>query len=195
MKTIKLFLTTTAVAMAVVIAAAVEKPKLNVVPLTAQKAIVSVSNENAAYFEVSVETYGGDLLYYKQSEKPLTEYQKIFDFDNLEEGDYVLNLKINDTKVSRDFEINKTGIELGNLKTYFDPYFNFKDGVLKFSYLNFEKENMKLKIYSDNELIYTSEVGNDFAISKGYDLSKLEKGNYRVKLTSMVNDFSYNIEK
>ncbi len=181
--------------MAVVIATAVEKPKLNVVPLTAQKAIVSVSNENVAYFEVSVETRGGDLLYYKQSEKPLKKYQKIFDFDNLEEGDYVLNLKINDTKVSRDFEINRTGIELGSLKTYLDPYFNYKDGVLKFSYLNFEKENMKLKIFRDNELVYTSEVGNDFAISKGYDLGKLKNGNYQVKLSSMVNDFSYNIEK
>ena len=194
MKTIKLFLTTTAVAVAI-IATGVEKPKLNLVPLTAQKAIVSVSNENAAFFEVSVETHGGDLLYYKQSKKPLTEYQKIFDFDNLEQGDDVLNLKTNATRVSLDFEINKSGIEIGNLKTYFDPYFQYKDEVLKFSYLNFEKENVKLKIYRENELIYTSEVGNDFAISKGYDLSKLEKGKYHVRLTSMLNDFSYNLEK
>ena len=194
MKTIKLFLTTTAAAM-VAMATAVEKPKFNVVPLTTEKAIVSISNQNAAYFEVSVETRNGDLLYYRQSEKPLKEYQKIFDFNNLDEGDYILNLKINDTKVSREFEIDNSGIHIGNLKTYFDPYFNYKDGVLKFSYLNFEKEKMKLKIYHDDNLIFTSEVGDDFSISKGYDLNKLEKGNYRVELTSMLHNYHYNIEK
>ena len=38
-------------------------------------------------------------------------------------------------------------------------------------------------------------LGNDFAISTGYNLSKLEKGNYKVVLSSLNNEFTYNLEK
>ena len=56
MKTIKLLTTMSAVAV-VAIATAVEKPKMNVIPLTADRAVVSITNENPAFFEVSIETH------------------------------------------------------------------------------------------------------------------------------------------
>ena len=61
MKTIKLLTTLTAVAI-VAIATAVEKPKMDVIPLTADRAIVSVTNENPALFEMSIETLDGSLV-------------------------------------------------------------------------------------------------------------------------------------
>ena len=194
MKTIKLVFTVTALAIAT-IATAIGKPKLNVVPLTPETAMVSVSNQNAAYFEVSVETHNGNLVYYKQSEKPLNQYQKVFDFGNFKDGDYMLNLKIDDVKVSREFEINNSGIQIGNQKTYVDPYFSYDDGILKFSYLNLEKENMKLKIYQGKDLLFTSEEGNGVAISNGYNLNNLENGEYHVTLTSPLNEYYFDIQK
>lgn len=195
MKTIKFLTTVTAVAI-VAIASAVEKPKMNVIPLTADRAIVSITNENAAYFELSVETRNGEMFYYKRSNKPLTDYQKIFDFTDLKEGDYVMNLKVNDTKLSKNFEVDRLGIYIGDSKLTFDPYFNYKDGVLKFSYLNFDRNNLKFMLFEkDGGLVYEKKLGNDFAVSSGYDLSKLEKGNYKVVLSSFNNEYSYNLEK
>lgn len=195
MKTIKLFFTVTALAIAA-IATAVEKPKLDVIPLSADRAIVSISNENAVYLEVSVESKeDGSMVYYKQSSKPVKDYQKIFDFENLKNGEYVLTLKVDKTKVSRDFAVNYSGIDVGNSKMRFDPYFDYNDGVLKFSYLNFERENLKLKIYKNNNLVYQTRLGNDFAVSSGYDLSKLEEGEYRVQLASMDEKYNYDIVK
>lgn len=194
MKTIKFLFTVTAVAI-VAIASAVEKPKMNVIPLTADRAVVSITNENAAYFELSIETQNGEMVYYKQSSKPLTDYQKIFDFADLKDGDYVMNLKVNDTKLSKNFEVARKGIYVGDSKLTFDPYFNFDNNVLKLSYLNFDRKNLKVLFYNEEGLVYEAKLGNDFAVSTGYDLAKLEKGNYRVVLSSPTSEFTYSLNK
>jgi len=194
MKTIKFLSTVVAVAI-VAVASAVEKPKMNVIPLTADRAIVSITNENAAYFELSVVSEKGEMVYYKQSNKPLTDYQKIFDFAGLQDGNYVLNLKVNDTKLSREIEIANQGINVGESKLKFDPYFDFKNNELKFSYLNFEKENLTLAIYDDNGLVFQSKLGNNFSVSSGYDLSKLNAGSYNVVLSSPSNEYAFSLVK
>lgn len=194
MKTIKFLSTVTAVAI-VAIATAVEKPKMNVIPVTADRAIVSITNENAAYFEVSIEAENGEMVYYKQSSEPLTDYKKIFDFAELKVGNYVMNLKVNDTKLSRNFEVTPREISVGNAKMSIDPYFDFKNDVLKFSFLNFDKENMAVNIYGDNGLVYSSKLGNDFTISSGYNLSNLEKGKYKVVLKSSNEEYAFSLVK
>ena len=195
MKTIKLFITVTALAIAAIVNA-VENPKLNVIPLTANRAVVSAINEKEAVFEISVKTKkDGVLVYYKQTNQPLDNYKKIYDFEALEDGAYVLNLKVNNTVVSREFEVNFDGISVGDSKMKYAPYFNFDNGNLKFSYLNFDKENLKLKIYKSGELVYKSTLGNDFAVSEGYDLSKLESGEYRVQLASANEEYNFDIVK
>jgi hypothetical protein len=194
MKTINYLLTITAVAI-VAIATAVEKPKMNIVPLNADRAIVSITNENPAYFELSIQTQKGDVVYYKQSNKPLTDYQKVYDFKELENGNYVLNLKVNDTKLSKEIQVASNRIYVGDSKIQFDPYFAFDGQVLKFSYLNFDKEMFKMNIYDENGMIYESKLGKDIAITNGYDLSKLEAGNYKVVLRSFTNEYVYSLVK
>ncbi len=194
MKTIKLLLTATAVAI-VAIATAVETPKMSVVPVTADRAIVSITNEKAAFFELSIHAENGDLVYYKQSAKELTDYQKTFDFENLENGNYVMDLKINDTKLSRNFVVRQSGISVGESKLRFDPFFAFDGNTLKFSYLNFDKENFKFNLYYEKELVYQAKIGKEFNLTSGYDLSKLNAGDYTVILSSYNNEFVYNIKK
>jgi hypothetical protein len=194
MKTIKLLSTVLAVAI-VAVATAVEKPKMNVIPLNADRAIVEITNENAAYFEVSVVSENGEMVYYKQSTNPLTDYKKIFSFEGLDAGNYVLNLKVNDTKLSQEIEIARKGIKVGESKVKFDPYFDYKNDVLKFSYLNFDKENMSLSIYNENGLVYNTRLGNGFSVTNGYNLSKLESGNYRVVLSSLTEEYAFSLVK
>jgi hypothetical protein len=194
MKTIRLLFTATAVAIAAIVTA-VEKPKMDVIPLNANQAIVSITNENPALFEMSIETNNGDLVYYKQTTKISTEYKKTFDFANLQNGSYVLKLKVNDTRVYREFEVNNSEIVVGDSKMKFDPYFSFKNSELKFSYLNFDQENFNVSIYNGNGLLFNKKLGKDFAIQEGFNLSKLEKGNYTVVLSSLSNEYVYTLEK
>lgn len=194
MKTLKILSTLTVVAFAA-FATAVEKPKMEVIPLSADRAVVAIANNHAAYFELSMNAANGELIYYKQSAQPLTNFRQVFDFANLEEGNYVLNLKVNDTQLIKNVEVTHSKISVGDSKLRFDPYFEFKGDLLKFSYLNFDQENMKLLIYKDDNVIYSSRLGTDFTISDGCDLSNLSAGNYKVVLSSLNKDFSYEIVK
>jgi hypothetical protein len=194
MKTIKLAFTVAALA-AATIATAVEKPKMNVVPLNSERAVVSVTNVNPAIFEVSIEAENGDMVYYKQTSEPVTDFKQIYDFKNLAQGKYVLNLQVNNTKVMNDFQVSGKGIEVGESKVRFAPYFDFKNDELKLSYLNFDQENLKLYFYDNEGLVYETKLGRDFNITTGYDLSGLKNGNYRVVLSSFNNEFTYNLLK
>jgi len=194
MKTRKILCTVTAVAI-VAIATAVEKPKMDVIPLNADQARISVTNENPAIFEMSIETQSDELVYYKQTTSASTEYQKILDFAGLENGKYLLNLKVNDTNVIRDFEVCNDKIVVGDSKMRFDPYFSFENDMLKFSYLNFDQENYTVYFYNSDGMIFSKRIGKDFSLQKGFDLSKLEKGDYHVVFSSSANEYVYNIVK
>lgn len=194
MKTIKLAFTVAAFA-AATIAIAVEKPKLNVVPLNAERAIISATNENPAIFEVSINAENGDLVYFKQTTEPVTDFKQVYDFKELAEGKYVLNLKVNDTRVINDFQVSRDKIEVGESKIRFAPYFDFKNNELKLSYLNFDQENLNLYFYNNEGLVYETKLGRDFNITTGYDLSKLANGKYRVVMSSVNNEFTYNLVK
>lgn len=194
MKTITLAFTVAALA-AATIATAVEKPKMNVIPINSERAMVTATNENAAIFEVSIEAANGDMVYYKQTSEPVTDFKQIYDFKDLEDGKYTLNLNVNDTKVMNDFQVTRNGIEVGESKVRFAPYFDFKNNELKLSYLNFDQENLRLYFYNNEGLVYESKLGRDFNITTGYDLSGLKNGNYRVVLSSYNNEFTYSLVK
>jgi hypothetical protein len=106
-----------------------------------------------------------------------------------------MKLKVNDTFLKTDFTIDHKSMMVGESRMEYAPYFEFKNNDLKFSYLNFDKENMGIKIINNGEVVFEKKLGKDFIITSGYDLSKLDAGKYQVELTSMNNQFSYNIEK
>ncbi len=194
MKTIKLSLA--AVLFIVAIAAtAVERPKVNILPLKDEQALITVVNEKAAYFELGIYTANGEMVYYKQTNEQLKDYSKVYDFKNLAKGKYVLSLRINDTQVTNDFEVSGNQVKIGQKKITYDPYFSFENNELKLSYLNFEQQNLKLYIYGRNGLVYEKSLGRDFSIIKGLDLSKLEKGSYNIVLNTPGKEFSYNVVK
>lgn len=194
MKT-KQFLSVLALVAVVGIATAVEKPKMNVIALSDENALIAIANENPAYFELSILAENGDLVYYKESATETTDLRQIINYSNMENGLYTLKLKVKDTYVSRDFEINSKGMKVGESKMKYTPHFAYSSDVLKLSYLNFDQENIKLKIYSEGDLVYEKRLGKEFVISAGFDISQLEGGKYEIELSSMYNQFSYNIEK
>ncbi len=194
MKTKRSLVTLLAVAI-ITLASAVEKPKMSVLPLNADQVIITATNNNVCNFEISILAKNGDIVYYKQSDKPISEYQKVFDIRNLENGKYIINLKVNGTNLKRDFTVTPKKIYIGESEMKFDPYFIFDGEDLKFSYLNFNLEKFKMEIFNEDELVYKTKIGKDFPINSGYNLSKLEAGNYKVVLSSFNNRFVYQFEK
>ncbi len=177
-------------------ASAVELPKMNVQPINSDQVVVSILNSKVSNFELSIYSDNGEIVYFKQTEKPVSSYQKLFDLTNLENGKYKLNLKVDGTIQETDFTKTSQKIYLTDPKIDFEPYFDFNGTELKFSYLNIKGENFKMKILNNDDLVvYEAKLGKSFPITSGYDLSKLEAGNYKLVLSSYGKNFEYTFQK
>jgi hypothetical protein len=167
--------------------------KVNIVPISAEKAEVAISTTDAANLQISIENENGEKVYYKETDAD-TDFRRVFDFSKLEKGDYKLSVSTNGLTTERTFSIDNKNIAVGSEKNLMEPYFAYKDGVLKMSYMNFPEENVSLNFYSDNDLIYSSKIGHQFNVLEGYDLSKLEKGTYTAVLSGKNSSYSYNFD-
>jgi hypothetical protein len=167
--------------------------KVNILPLTSETAVVAISNNVAANFQISIANENGEVVYYKETDADAKDYRKVFDFSNLEKGEYKLLVAIDGMSSERSFTIENKNIAVGKEKSLLEPYFSYKDGVLKLSYLNFSEENLSLNFYDKNDLVYSKKIGNKFNVLEGFDLSKLSKGAYAVVLSGDSENFSYNV--
>ena len=167
--------------------------KVNILPLTAEKAVVAISNTAAANFQISIANEKGEVVYYKETDADSKDFRKVFDFSNLDKGDYKLSVTVDALTTERLFKIENKNIAVGKEKSILEPFFAYKDGVLKLSYLNFPEEDLSLNFYDRDNLVYTKEIGNKFNVSEGFNLSKLEKGTYSVVLSANDKSYTYNL--
>lgn len=165
--------------------------KVNILPLTAEKAVVAISNTEAANFQISIANEKGEFVYFKETDADSKDFRKVFDFSNLEKGDYMLSVTVDDATTERSFKIDNSNIAVGKEKSLIEPFFAYKEGVLKLSYLNFSEDNVSLNFYDSNDLIYTKEIGNKFNVNEGFNLSKLERGTYSVVLSAKDKSYTY----
>jgi len=167
--------------------------KVNILPLTSETAVVAISSVDASNLQISIENENGEKVYYKETDAENKDYRKVFDFSNLERGDYKLSVTTDGLTTERNFSIDKN-IAVGKEKSLIEPYFAYKNGVLKVSYLNFPEENVSLNFYANNDLVYSKEIGTKFNVTEGYDLSKLDKGSYSVVLSTDSKSYSYDLD-
>lgn len=168
--------------------------KVNILPLTSETAVVAISNTTASNFQISIENEKGEMIYYKETGADNKDYRKVFDFSNLETGDYKLVASIDGFTTERSFKIANKNIFVGKEESIMEPYFAYKDGVLVLSYLNFSEEKLSLNFYDNNDLVYSKELGNEFNVNAGFDLSKLANGDYTVVLSTKDNNYTYNVD-
>ncbi len=168
--------------------------KVNILPLTSEKAVVAITNSSAANFKISIANDKGETVYYKETEAGSNNYRKVFDFSNLEKGDYKLAVSAEGSTTERAFKIENKNIAVGKEKSIMEPYFAYKEGVLKLSYLNFSEENLSLNFYDKNDLVYSKRIGDRFNVNEGFNLSKLNKGAYSVVLSTDSKSYTYNVD-
>ncbi len=87
------------------LASAVEKPNTNVQPLNSDQLLVAMQSGQESTMEVTIADKSQNIVYYKQSSKPISTYKKIFDVSYLDNGEYTIELKVNDLLSQRDLTI------------------------------------------------------------------------------------------
>ena len=194
MKTMKSFF---AVVIAVFIAGGVFASgnlRVNIASGSKDMASVDISNIKKSTFEIEVTDNDGEVVFYKETKAPATNYKRTYDFSRLEDGTYFFTVKIDNESTKTKFQIESGQVNVMEERKMVDPVFVFDNNELKLTYLNFSEESSTLIVYDDsrNE-IYEKDLKSDFVTQHGIDFSKSKKGNYEVVLSSGNEVHSYDV--
>lgn len=173
---------------------ATETPKMSIIPLKNTKALVAIEHGTSVN-EITITDENRNIRYYKKSKNEMDGYKKIFDLSQLEEGSYEVMFKAGNATVKRNFCIEKGNITVKQQRMEMDPYFAFANNILKVSYLNYENEDVTVNVYNNRKLIFSSVIGNEFALHKAINLSELQKGKYDVMLANADKEYWFSVSK
>lgn len=167
---------------------------VNIIPEISGKARLEISNVSEKNISISISNSRGDLVYYHETQDLIKDYNRLYDFSNLDYGVYNVEVKADGTSVAQTLMINKTGLEAGNTVKTTDPVFNFKNNILFLSYLNHNKNEPSMHIYKNGKIVWDQKMENSFTLHKGFDLSNLDRGDYQIVLASGNDIYEYDLE-
>jgi len=173
---------------------AVGNLEVNILPGKADKAIVAISTLSNSNFNITIADADDNIVYYQENLSAGENYRKVYDFSDLVDGIYKLTVLSNNLTTERQFNLSQGQITVGKEETTLAPFFGYQAGILKCSYLNFEKDNVTLTFYKNEEQIYSKKIGRDFNILQALDLTKLDKGIYQAVLYAGGKQFEYPLE-
>lgn len=157
-------------------------------------AIVEMSSNKVSEFNVDITDAYGVKLYSSKTVTPTSVMKKKYDFSDLDDGTYLFKVKVDKETTTKVLEIENGEVELVESRKSIDPLFHKDDKMLNLTYLNFQEEDVKLYVYDSNRtLLAESKLGNDIAIHKSVDISKLRYGLYEVVITNDRDVYGYNL--
>jgi hypothetical protein len=195
MKNLKTILTGLALVLTTSAVWATGNMKVNIVPAENEKAVVQILNVAESNYEIELRNEKGDLVFYKKTDAPSTNYARHYDFSMLDDGKYSLTVKGDNEKMENSLKIDKGTVEVLNQRKEVAPFFTVRDNRLEVSYLNFELENLKVMLYDNNTLLFERNLEPEFAVNYGLDLSNLQSGKYDAVLVAKNSTFEYQIIK
>ncbi|MDX8338190.1 hypothetical protein SLH46_03275 [Draconibacterium sp. IB214405] len=189
MKT-KAWVVFTLVLLFAVAANATDLPKMNVVKVEDNTALVAYKSDYNVPLQVTLSNSNGEILYHKQTER-CKEFKQMLNLSELGEGEFCVCINYGNESISRKITVKDNNISVEDATRCFEPYFCMKNEHLNVSFLNTSKKPVFLNVYKDGEHVYGYNLGRGLDIQKGFDLSHLEHGTYEVVLTDKVKDHKY----
>jgi hypothetical protein len=168
--------------------------KVNILPVNSEKAVVAVSTLSDSNFNLTITDDMDNIIYYQENLRSEGNYRKVYNLADLEDGAYKLTVVSDDLTAERQFNKSNGKIVVGEEKTTIEPFFGYEAGILRCSYLNFNKDEMALHFLKNSELIYSKNVGRGFNLQEALNLSKLDKGKYEAVLYAGGKRFSYPVQ-
>lgn len=168
--------------------------RVNIAEGSKNLAEVEIFNVKMSTFEIDVRDDKGEVIYYKETKTPETNYKRNYDFSRLEDGTYFFTVKIDNEVKETKFNIDRGQVKVVEAKKMVDPVFVMDNKQLKMSYLNFAQEDTRLIVYDRNRnSLYEKDLNSNFVTQHGIDFSKVPKGDYEVVLSSGNEVHSYDV--
>lgn len=167
--------------------------KVNMAESESEATVMKISNSEMVNYEIKLEDAWGNQIYEMNTEIPRSEINKRYDLSNLENGMYWYSVKTGNEEIRKQLSVNYGEVEVMDVRKTVAPYF-YQDGdQIKFTYLNFESENINLYVYDNNTLLEEASLGKDFTIHKIVNLSDLNAGVYDIVLTNDYDIYEHRI--
>lgn len=169
--------------------------KVNLVPVSNEKALLAISSLSDTNVQITLTNENKQVVYFSETTGSAENYRKLFDFAGLEPGTYKITAVCGALHAERSFQKDKKGLFVGKEVTELEPFFSYQNGLFRFTYLNFQENNMELSLYASNDLVYQKELGRNFKINEAFDLSRLRPGTYQAALSSGENTYWFTVER
>ena len=169
--------------------------KVNIVSGENEEAVVHINNATHSIYEVELINDEGNIVFYKETKTPSKLYSQAYNFSMIEDGDYVLEVKVGSEKELSSLKLANGKVEVLKQWKEIEPFFTMKDNKLELSYLNHAQEKLAFLVYDNytGELLYEKEVEPDFAVHFALDFSNLKNGKYDAVLLSNNNFYEYKV--
>ncbi|TAJ15119.1 hypothetical protein DMA11_02820 [Marinilabiliaceae bacterium JC017] len=164
-------------------------------------AIVSAQHALIEPFKVKIVADNGETLYESPRIKNEANFQKLFDLESFNDGDYKVVLIGKKSKSEErfsiiDHKIVKAADSEAKTASTLDTFFRKVDNRLFVSHLNFNNQPMSLSIYDDeSNKLFTTNLEATSSYSGMFDISELPVGEYCVNFQSGEKSYSYEFEK
>lgn len=175
-------------------AVATEIPRIDVFAVDNSRALVSAVPSQSGSNTISVLSEEGKLLYRKKV-KADSEFKTVLNLSKLEDGKYTIKLDAGKQSVQRVVELNNSKVNVKPVLREIEPFFSYKNDKLKFMYLNFDQTDMSMLVYKGTQLIFRTELGNEFNLKRSFDVSDIEKGELNFVLVGDDKVYSYNFQR
>ncbi len=174
-------------------ASAIELPKMNIIQVKENTAMLAYSFSRETPLKVSLANSNGELLYYKETEH-LAAYKKMFNFSELGDGVYCVSINYGNQSINRVLRVEDKKITVSNASFCYEPYYKVKGKMVDLSFFNTWNKPVHVSIYQNGKYIDGSNLGRDVSIQTRLDFSYLQRGTYEVVLSDCVRDHRYTLK-
>lgn len=174
---------------------ATKLPSMKIVPVESEKVGLTFDAETPDKLELTISNMQGEILYYKKTEKPVDNYNTVFDFSETGNGNYKFSLSYKNSTFCRSVNVSNKKVNVGEELRLYSPVYTFENNRLNVSFLNNGRKKVFLNVYQNGEYVTGAELGKDMCIQKAVDFSKLEKGTYDVVLNDSYKYYTYVVNK
>jgi len=165
--------------------------RVNIAPKTEGKALMEISNNTEQKYEISLSNESGEVLYRHKTKGEHSKLNKVFDFSKSEFGVYRLKVKLDGESNEQLLTVTRSGVQVGETIKKTDPIFSYRDNLLILAFQNHNNEELTFNLYQKADLILSKKMTNTNSIKKGFDLSKLDRGEYRVVFSTEDEVYEY----
>ncbi|MFV0378116.1 MAG: hypothetical protein ACK5JD_12550 [Mangrovibacterium sp.] len=193
MKTMKILGLAIALTVAGQIALATDGPKVELKPLEGKTAVLEVVQATNKPLEITIQNKSGEVVYYAETDGDTNKYQLVYNFAGYKPGTYNMMVANEQLLTEYRFTLTDGAVSVGAQQTSQKPFFAYNNAqaIFRVAYLNYPGEQVKLKVYDGNELIYNKALDNSFSVNEGLNLSKLAAGQYQIVLAAGDKQFDY----